>query len=178
MRLKRKHIAMKQFLISFCLTFCIGITCSAQSVKFPLLEFTNAENLVITEISTPQGENYTKIAFELFSVEDQYITIPQGMYINNAEDQRFRYELIGVENNQFIPGEWYPLEKNKVYQYALLFEPIAESTNFINVYEPKIPNVEPWSWRKVHVRKMELEVNSSTSTTPTKPTNNKKVIGY
>lgn len=155
---------------------CIQFKSSAQNVKFPLLEFTNAENLVITEISTPKGENFTKIDFELFSDQNQHLSIPKGMYLNNAEDQRLRYELIGVENNQFIPGEWYPLEANKEYSYALLFEAIDESTKYINIYEPKIPNVEPWSWRKVHVKKVEFQADSSVPVSA--PKDKKKIIGY
>jgi len=154
--------------------------CFAQSIKYPLLEYTNADQVVITEIITDHNLRRTKVNFELFAAEDQSLSIPKGMYINNAEDQKHRYELIQVKNNQFIPGEWYPLEGGKTYRYTLIFQGISPNTSIINIYEPKIPNVEPWVWKKVHVKKMSIPsvMELSKKEPEKKETEKKAIIGY
>ncbi len=139
----------------FCVALMVCNMAHGQITKYPLLEYSSADNLIIKEVNLMNGsseENYTVISFELSPVQDEFFMIPKGTYINDATDTRNRYELICFYNEYYKLGEWYPIKSGEVYSYSLIFEKIDVCTESINIYEPQVPNTEPWVWQNIRIK--------------------------
>lgn len=140
------------------LCFVALIVCNmarGQITKYPLLEYSSSENLIIKEVNLMNGsseENYTVISFELSPVQDEFFMIPKGTYINDATDARNRYELICFYDDIYKLGEWYPVKSGELYNYSLIFEKVDVCTQSINIYEPKVYNTEPWVWKDIRIK--------------------------
>jgi len=127
----------------------------SQITKYPLLEYSSADNLIIKEVNLMNGsskENYTVISFELSPVQDEFFMIPKGTYINDSSDSRNRYELICFYDDHYKVGRWYPIKSGELYNYSLIFEKIDACTERINIYEPKVQNTEPWVWKNIRIK--------------------------
>lgn len=141
--------------LQFWLVMLLSNTISGQITKHPLLEYSTADNLIIKEINImddPSKENYTIISFELNPIQQEYFMIPKGMYINDATDARNRYELICFFDDDYEVGKWYPIKDGESYSFSLIFEKIEACTDRINIYEPKIPDTEPWLWKNIRIK--------------------------
>ncbi len=166
-----------RFILFIAFFFLTSVNVISQITKYPLLEYSSADHLVITaiEILDKKETRVTKISFEFSPQEDQFLLIPTGMYINDVADARLRYELLEVENKEFALDQWYPVQGGKLYQYELIFEGLKDCTEQINIYEPKLQGYSPWVWQKIRLnntcQEKERKLASNSNAT-------KKIIGY
>ena len=149
------------------------------------MEFSSADNLVITEISNSTdeyGKSISSIKFELSPLQDEYLMLPLGMYVNDANDARNRYELLSCSGANYKLNEWYPVKAGEIYEYTLNFEGFDPCVSSINIFEPKIPGSEPWIWKKIKINHS-CEGNPVSNVQPFNPKpsktlNEKVIIGY
>jgi len=172
---------MPRFFSFLILSFFTTVLLS-QITKYPLLEYSSADNLVIKEInimnSDDKLDNYTVVSFEYAPVQDEYFMIPKGMFIVDSENANNRYELICFYDQKYQAGLWYPVTAGQLYNYSLIFEHIDACVNQINIREPKLPDLEPWIWRNVIVKNTCTRQIARTETMQEAKSSSKPIIGY
>jgi hypothetical protein len=156
-----------------------------QITKYPLLEHSTADHVVVKEVnilSKTSSKDFTIVSFEYAPVKDEFFMIPAGMYM--TDENRRVYKIICYYDKSYLLDDWYPVKAGELYEFSLIFEGVEDCVSMLSIFEPKFPNSVPWTWKNIRVKnncgntvvaQSQYIPIEETRPAPKKP---KQVIGY